>query len=234
MSAPTMSGAENSDVPIRDAACVLVVNSEAGEPKLLMGKRRAEQVFLPNKWVFPGGRVEDDDRALAASPAQPFVPPDLAHAIRPFVLAAIRELYEETGYGLTTQRPLSGATGPWRAFATAGISPAVENLVPLARAITPPGRVRRFDTWFFLAAASDLSDAPVLPDGELLDLGWFTLSGARLLDLPVITRLVLDDFAALHGSAAQSRGDARIPFYHFVNGAFRRDLISCKVDPSTP
>jgi 8-oxo-dGTP pyrophosphatase MutT (NUDIX family) len=234
MSAPTTSGAEPSDVPIRDAACVLVVNGEAGEPKLLMGKRRAEQVFLPNKWVFPGGRVEDDDRALAARHTVPFSPPDLADAIRPFALAGIRELYEETGYALSVRRPLSGAGGAWAMFTGAGISPATANLSPLARAITPPGRVRRYDTWFFVADARDLSDAPALPDGELLELGWFTLSEARRLDLPVITRLVLDDFAALHGSAAQSRGDVRIPFYHSVNAAFRRELISCNVAPSTP
>ena len=85
------------DVLIRDAACLLVADVSGSEPKLLMGRRRANQVFLPDKWVFPGGRVEDDDRRLAEDFVGSFWPEDLAAGIRPFALAAIRDLFEFTG-----------------------------------------------------------------------------------------------------------------------------------------
>jgi 8-oxo-dGTP pyrophosphatase MutT (NUDIX family) len=86
-----------SETPIRDAACLILVDRSEAEPRLLMGRRLATQVFLPNKWVFPGGRVEDDDRALAVQLAA-----DVAAAANDtnrlaFALAAIRELFEEAG-----------------------------------------------------------------------------------------------------------------------------------------
>ena len=51
----------------RDAATLVIVDTTSGEPRLLMGKRRATQVFMPNKVVFPGGRVDDDDRAVESA-----------------------------------------------------------------------------------------------------------------------------------------------------------------------
>lgn len=224
------------DVPIRDAACVLVVDASAPEPKLLMGRRRAEQVFLPNKWVFPGGRVEDDDRSLADGFGDGFSPADLASEIRPFALAAVRELFEETGLMVGRRGTLAGAVGPaWQAFAASGCVPIPAHLYPLARAITPPGRVRRFDTWFFLTGSTAILTDSALPDGELLDLGWFTLPEARNLDLPNITRLVLEDLAGLLTKARVSTDASEpLPYYYSDGTAFRRDLISCKVAPPTP
>jgi hypothetical protein len=113
--------------------------------------------------------------------------------------------------------------------------PDPAHLFPLARAITPPGRVRRYDTWFFVASASAVSADYATTDGELLDLGWFTLSEAGNLDLPNITRLVLNDVAAVIGNRPALRDtDEPLPFYYSVDSAFRRDLISCKVTPSPP
>jgi 8-oxo-dGTP pyrophosphatase MutT (NUDIX family) len=231
---PTTSSAV--DVPIRDAACVLVVDASGFEPKILMGRRRAEQVFLPNKWVFPGGRVEDDDRLLAQSFEEAFSPAGLAAEIKPFALAAVRELFEETGLMVGRRGTPSGPLGPaWQSFAASGCVPQPADLYPLARAITPPGRVRRFDTWFFLAGIDAVLNDSALPDGELLDLGWFTLPKARELDLPNITRLVLDDVAGVVGKArAVTDAGEPLPYYYSDGTAFRRDLISCKVAPPMP
>lgn len=234
-----MSGAPASepatDVSIRDAACLLIVDLTKSEPELLMGRRHADQVFLPNKWVFPGGRVEEEDRQFAAEFRGTFQPADLANEIRPFALAGIRELFEETGLLIGSPGPLHDPSAGWRTFALSGQTPAPEHLIPLARAITPPGRVRRYDTWFFVASTSALSADSAATDGELLDLDWFTLSEARDLDLPNITRLVLNDIGAAlkNGPGLRTPGEA-LPYYYSDNTSFRRDLISCKLAPPPP
>jgi 8-oxo-dGTP pyrophosphatase MutT (NUDIX family) len=112
-------------------------------------------------------------------------------------MAAVRETYEETGFILgqrPPQRPRSANPG-WRAFFSTGYAPDLAPLRYFARAITPPGMARRFDARFFIASASALSnpDAPLLlPAGELLDTRWLTLDETRHLDLPRITRRILD------------------------------------------
>lgn len=234
-----MPGAPTSqlatDVSIRDAACLLIVDLTKAEPKLLMGRRHANQVFLPNKWVFPGGRVEDEDRQFAARFPGTFSPADLADEIRPFALAGIRELFEETGLLIGSPGPLQDPSAGWRTFALSGQTPEPAHLIPLARAITPPGRVRRYDTWFFMASTSALSTERGVTDGELLDLDWFTLSEAGDLDLPNITRLVLDDVGAAikNGPGLRTSGEA-LPYYYSAKSSFRRDLISCKLAPPPP
>ena len=221
--------------PIRDAACLLVIDTTGTEPTLLMGRRHADQVFLPDKWVFPGGRVEDDDRALADGFTGAFAPTDLVHEIKPFALAAVRELCEETGFIIGRKDPFTNASVTWGTFAATGHTPAPAHLLPLARAITPPGRVRRYDTWFFMANANAISGNLATTDGELLDLGWFTFSKASDLDLPHITRLILGDVATLFQEARAFKQSADLlPYYYSDQSAFRRDLISCKVAPPVP
>jgi len=234
MSLPEASE-DPSTTPIRDAACLIIVDVSGREPTLLMGRRHADQVFLPDKWVFPGGRVEDDDRALAEDFTDAFAPADLAPAIKPFALAAVRELCEETGLIIGHKNPFTNPGITWETFAATGHSPAPARLLPLARAVTPPGRIRRYDTWFFMANADAISGNLAMTDGELLDLEWFTFSRAGDLDLPHITRLVLDDVATLFREArAFEQTTDQLPYYYSHQSAFRRDLISCKVAPSIP
>ena len=45
----------------------------------------------------------------------------------------------------------------WRRFFSYGVSPRLEALDFVARAITPPGRPRRFDARFFMADASEIA-----------------------------------------------------------------------------
>ncbi len=94
---PPAAAISDESTIIRVAACLVVVDTAAEEPTLLMGRRHANQIFLPSKWVFPGGRVDAEDRAMAEVFAGDFAPADLHHTIRPFALAAVRELSEETG-----------------------------------------------------------------------------------------------------------------------------------------
>lgn len=220
---------------IRDAACVIVIDHSKPEPTLLMGRRHADQVFLPDKWVFPGGRVDAADRTLADTFDGPYVPRNLAHELRPFALAAVRELSEETGLviGSDAKHDLQDC---WPAFTAAGYAPAPNHLYPLARAITPPGRVRRYDTWFFTASRTAVAEKQAAPDGELLDLNWFTVEDSRKLDLPNITRLVLDDVSARLQNPAHATEftGGELPFYYADACGFQRTLISCTMAQRTP
>jgi 8-oxo-dGTP pyrophosphatase MutT (NUDIX family) len=196
MSQPFDAAADLKDAPAtggrvrpRDAATVIVLRRDGPSPRVLMGRRAAGHAFMPSKWVFPGGAVDRTDaRAPAASELPPGtlamlmreVPRSRARALG---VAAVRELFEETGLRLA---PAAGA-----------LRPDLSALAYVARAITPPGRPRRYDTRFFLAAAERLATlAPAEHGGELDEIGWFALDDARALDLPAITRFVLDEVEA--------------------------------------
>lgn len=214
-------------IPIRDAACLILVDHSQSEPRLLMGRRLASQVFLPNKWVFPGGRVDEGDHALAAVMAETGSARNLHASQAPFALAAIRELFEEAGVVLGCRARDAQAVameGAWQPFAMSGLTPACNVLMPLARAITPPGFERRFDTWFFIADRRHADAQIYAPDGELLDLGWFTMAQVRGLDLPYITRLIVDDVASWLQNEPPDL-QPYIPFYFQAVEGYRRTLF---------
>ena len=177
----------------KDAASLILVWRDRAEPRLLMGRRAAGHVFMASKWVFPGGRLDRADHAApSASELAPATsawiersaPPRRARAL---ALAAVRETFEETG--LILGRPGSGrASGPWRAFLARGYLPDLAALAFLARAITPPGRSRRFDVRFFLAQAEALAELEPGPGcGELELIAWVSPAEMADLDLPAIT-----------------------------------------------
>ncbi|NJO54126.1 MAG: NUDIX hydrolase, partial [Bacteroidales bacterium] len=103
-------------------------------------------------------------------------------------------------------------------------------LAPLrfvARAITPPGRNKRFDTRFFVAEASaviDRIDGVIGPDAELVELAWVPLTETADLDMPMITRIILEEIAdqAAIGFAATTP----VPFYRFRNKVFARTILA--------
>lgn len=225
---------DTDKTPIRDAACVVVIDYESAEPTLLMGRRHADQVFLPDKWVFPGGRVDDFDRRIAWKYPLTYAPGDLAPEIRAFAVAAVRELDEETGL------LIGDLTAPpeFQSFCRSGGEvtrryPRTSELSPLARAVTPPGRVRRYDTWFFTVAATAAHATRGTGDGELIGLDWFTVAAARRLDLPNITRLILEDVVPrLAGGSLGTSNE--VPFYWPDSNGFRRTYTSCRgSDPAS-
>jgi 8-oxo-dGTP pyrophosphatase MutT (NUDIX family) len=215
----------DSDTPIRDAACLILIDRSEPEPRLLMGRRQATQVFLPNKWVFPGGRVDDEDRALAARLSEASGAQANATTLVAFAIAALRETFEETGIVVASHMPPGdGLEAAWQVSSEGGKFPGSDGLKPLARAITPPGRPRRFDTWFFVKDWSRHRQAGGSPDGELLDLGWFTLAEVRALDLPIITRYIVDDVASVLATGGDTPSPL-IPFYFQDVDGYRRTLI---------
>ncbi|MEP2642720.1 NUDIX hydrolase [Roseobacter sp.] len=191
---------------IRDAATVIVVRDRHIEPRILMGQRGANAAFMPNKFVFPGGAVDPTDRQtpLAAPIPEPCktrlradTAVDISHAL---TAAAIRELWEETGLALGIPGPWPGAVPTdWAEFAATGCVPTSAPLRFVFRALTPPGRPRRFDARFFTvdasALAGDLDDFTHASD-ELSHLQWVTLAQARSFDMPFITEVVLAEIGA--------------------------------------
>ena len=149
------SARANSDRALRprDAATlILIERSEPGRARVLMGKRHAGHRFMPGKFVFPGGRLEPEDRRMAAAGAlDPHVEAKLnarvrrpsPHFARALALAAIRETFEETGLAIGAPdhgAPANPPPGAWSRFAATGVTPALDAIDFLARAITPPGR----------------------------------------------------------------------------------------------
>jgi 8-oxo-dGTP pyrophosphatase MutT (NUDIX family) len=221
----------------RDAATLIIVDQASGEPRVLLGRRRLDMVFMPGRYVFPGGRVDKDDRHVASE--DDLRPSELSklmvamkgHAsiarARGLALAAIRETFEEAG--LLIGKPRGAATLPkaagWQRFFEHGYQPALGALRFFARAITPPGRPRRYDTRFFCVSATAIAHRIGVGDGELSDLEWHSIAHARALELPNITRVVLEDLGERIGAGALETSDVPVPFYHRLNGRYRRDLI---------
>ncbi|MDX2257593.1 MAG: NUDIX hydrolase [Hyphomicrobiaceae bacterium] len=238
---PRDAAAWPDDRPPRDAATLVLVDRSDGAPRILMGRRRSTQVFLPDKFVFPGGRADAEDRAAPRVGAlRPGCMSRLAVAVDPslmagaaeaLALAAVRETFEETGHVLgrrDTGGKLSdhAAGAGWAAFLAHGMKPDLSALTFFARAITPPGRPRRYDTRFFLADARAVAATAPPPDDELREIGWFTVTELRSMDLPNITRLVVEDLVHHDSLPPAARLDWHPPFYRYAETAFQRRLIA--------
>ena len=222
----------------QDAATLIVLDRSRPRSWVLMGKRHGRHAFMPSKYVFPGGRVEPEDRRMSvADELHPIVEAKLnARVRRPspgfaraLALAALRETFEETGLAIGVESavaPEAVPPGAWTRFAQAGVAPALGDLDFLARAITPPGRPRRFDARFFVVDASRIArrlDGVVHAEAELVDLVWTPLDQARELDLPRITLIALDELAA-----ALAAGLDRLrprPFYRELRGKRLREEV---------
>lgn len=221
----------------KDAATLIIVDRSGTEPRVLMGRRRADLVFMPNMFVFPGGRVDPADRiAPSADGLDPDVESRLlmemkgrisARRARGLAMAAIREAFEETGVvvGALAHAALSAPSEQWREFLAEGYLPVPGALRLLARAITPPGRPRRYDTRFFIADAESIAKRRDRLDGELSGIDWFTFEQMRALDLPRITRVIVEDLADHLAAGLESPQRRPFPFYFFRAGSFRRRLL---------
>jgi len=212
---------------IRDAATVVLIRRDGPAPRVLMGQRGKGAAFMPSKFVFPGGAVDPEDGAIPA--ARP-LPEDSARRlaeradpglVNALAMAAIRELWEETGLALSAPagtRP-EALSPDWQSFYDAGHFPAADALRFFFRAVTPPGRPRRFDARFFLADAERLAGPPddfSRAGSELGHLSWLTLDEARHLDLPFITEVVLAEIATR--LAAPVGDEHAVPFVHHEGG----------------
>jgi 8-oxo-dGTP pyrophosphatase MutT (NUDIX family) len=181
----------------RDAATLLLWRRSAKGLEVLMGVRNARHRFMPNRLVFPGGRVDAADRAApAAAPLSPAArtglerraTPRLAHAL---AVAAVRELHEETGL-------LLGRIEQGR------LLPDLAPLDYLCRAVTPAMSPVRFNARF-LTAPAEAASGTLAGSGELEFLDWYDVAAARGMELADITAKVLEEFHAVMALPAAAR-----------------------------
>lgn len=208
-----------TDTPIRDAATIILLRNHQSGPSVLMGQRGAKAAFMPNKFVFPGGAVDDNDHEIPLSGKLSSTcisrigeraNQSLAHGLS---VAAVRELWEETGLVMGTRAEWPEPPADWAEFAGTGHRPDASPLTFVFRAITPPGRPRRFDARFFFADADrldiDLDDFGSASD-ELSHLQWIGLNDVRSFDLPFITQVVL---AEVTKAGKMDQPPDSIPFF---------------------
>jgi 8-oxo-dGTP pyrophosphatase MutT (NUDIX family) len=220
----------------KDAATLILVDRSGPVPKVLLGKRHVRHKFMPGKFVFPGGGVDPTDKAMAvASALDPHAEMRLMQRFhkaspvraRALALAAVRETFEETGL-LLGQRGEAAKVpaGAWSEFARHKVLPDLVNIHFVGRAITPPGRLRRFDARFFTMDASAIAhrvEGVTGPDAELVELVWMPLTEAKQLDMPAVTGVMLEE---LDARIADGFGhDLPVPFYRMIRGSFLRELL---------
>ena len=165
----------NEIVAPRAASTVLLLrDSKANEIEVFMMVRHHQIEFSSGALVFPGGSVDAGDKEIVARTDLYSCGEGLSEADRGFRIAAIRETFEESGILLARAKGARALVDAGRAseIATAhraelnegkinflkvltddGLVLALDALMPYAHWITPEGMPKRFDTWFFLAAA---------------------------------------------------------------------------------
>ena len=202
------------DIPMppatpRPAATILLLRDGPTGLEVFMAVRHQGSSFMPGIWVFPGGAVDPDDAApalLETAAATAPLPGDAVSRI-----AGVREVFEEAGFLLarpsgggalvgrdrfahfhaTHRAALSGGAATFSAvMAAEGLAPAIDQMVPFARWITPVIRKKRFDARFYLARAPEGQEG-AHADRELTHSRWTNVADAL---------------------AAQRRGEIKIVF----------------------
>ena len=213
-----------SDDAIPAATLVLVREAASGPPELLMVERAGGMAFAAGAWVFPGGRIDDADRALGA-----------AVGIDAAAVAAIRETIEETAVPVALtpmpdaapSRDLQNALVAEASFADLlaryGFELDATALLPFARWVPKFHAVRRFDTLFFVARCPEGDWQPRVIEGECAGAAW--MSAAELLE-------------------REARGEARLIFptrrnlerlaQHSSFEDIRADALAHPIEPVTP
>jgi glyoxylase-like metal-dependent hydrolase (beta-lactamase superfamily II)/8-oxo-dGTP pyrophosphatase MutT (NUDIX family) len=157
-----------------DAAAVLVFERHAG--RLLWVKRSGELAFAPGFHALPGGRLDAEDESIPSTGGD-----DL-----PLRVAALRELFEETGVLVADRAVSAGDRATLRAgfdesaaegsrrMRALGLRFETRPLVPAGRWVTPahaPVAVR-YDTRFFAIAVDQVrelsADGREVDDAELV------------------------------------------------------------------
>jgi 8-oxo-dGTP pyrophosphatase MutT (NUDIX family) len=169
----------------RPAATIMLVRDGSTGPEVLLIERSPRSEFMPNLYVFPGGRVDEADHEFG----EEFAPPgsedsrveDLdGRAETAFRVAAIRELFEEVGILLAQGRNAAALTGDDLAalpLERAGLNAKTRGFADIIGArdlvletallevhghwITPEMMPQRYDTLFFTALAPPQQSAEV-------------------------------------------------------------------------
>ncbi len=218
----------------RDAATLILIDRSGPEPAVLMGKRHQAHAFMPDTYVFPGGRRDrNDGRVPVADELHPAVVeklmlkmanPATEYRARALAIAAVRETHEEVGIFIASD----GRSNPqpaWRAFGERGLAPRLSPLRFVARATTPPRQNRRFDTRFFACFRDEIGETDAEASNELLDVRWVPFSEMGAQPMPRITQAVIADLSAELENDASLPFGRPVPFYHARYGRFTREIL---------
>jgi 8-oxo-dGTP pyrophosphatase MutT (NUDIX family) len=186
-----------TETPVRPASTVVVMRDAPGGPEVFLVRRHHAVAFMAGAHVFPGGRIDDGDRAGQASWCDGVESARLALADQTpdeslaAHVAALRELFEEVGV-LLARRPDGefasfDSTEPSFAMARtaihdgerslhevvtgAGLRLALDAVIYFAHWVTPPLDIRRFDTRFFLARVPE-GQSPAHEERESTEGTW--------------------------------------------------------------
>ncbi len=209
----------------RDAATLVLLKKVGRRHCVLMGQRNRGHRFMPERYVFPGGRVDRGDgyapvgSELKRRTARHLEKSASPHRARALALAAVRETFEETGMILGTplkEKPKRVPAG-WQPFFDAGFAPDLRPLEYFCRAITPPYRPVRFNARFLVADGNQLQ-GDLGGTGELLYLDWVPIKEAMALELPNITRRVLAGLDDVIKNPDSFHRRKRAMLFHQVHG----------------
>lgn len=184
----------------RIASTIVLYTGPKDNPRILMGQRASRHDFMPSVYVFPGGRVDrSDNYAPYTGDLSPRTETILESVYSPrkaraIALATLRETYEETGLMLgTPETTVKNPKDPsWQAFIDKGLLPDLTGMEVFGRAITPPHRHKRFDTWFFVREVSEDIMATPSDSVELLNVDWFTFDRIQELKTHRATDMMLE------------------------------------------
>jgi len=209
----------------RDASSLILIDRSEPVFRVLVGKRARAHAFMPDMYVFPGGRRDASDSRLPVSaPLRPEVLDRLtlrtsarfsSATARGLATAAARELEEEVSLSLNP----GGQSGTFQ--------PDLSKLRFVARAITPPGRNRRFDTRFFACFTDEIDADTNSPkvSNELIDLTWISIDDTKQVALPFITEIILNDLHSALRANPELPFGAPVPFYLTRANRFLKDML---------
>lgn len=212
----------------RDAASIMLLDRSSGPIRVLVGKRNRAHVFMPDLHVFPGGRRDSGDRLIQwSTDVHPAVLDRLKAGyrqratesrLRAIALAALRELHEEASIAIGCASSANTALP---------FLPDLANLRYIARAITPPGHPRRFDTHFFALFADEAGIDPMdsRESWELEDLRWIDVNDASSVTMPDITEIILGELRENLSHDPSLPFGRPVPFFYTRRGRFIRDVF---------
>jgi len=236
--------------PVPGATAMLLRDGTAGL-EVLVQRRSADLVFVPGAHVFPGGRVEPVDhepvptsgRSLTDAEASAWLGVEAGG--RSYVVAAVRELFEEVGL-LLADGPVAAATRERRAVETGertladlcrdhDLTLRLRDLRYFGHWVTPPGAPRRYTTRFFVAPAPE-GQEPRHDGSEAVETEWVRPADALARfaagdwELILPTEVSLRALATFPDAASVLRHlDARPPLTDDHGG--RRVALPHEVDP---
>lgn len=193
----------------RDAASLILLRQRGRQHEVLLGKRASAHRFMPDVYVFPGGRLDLADRA---APVESDLAPSVADKMtrrwprekaRALAVAAVRETLEETGLSLGRMRD-------------GQLHADLGRLDYVARAITPTNSPIRFHARFFMTEVEE-RHGTVRDSSELHDLRWASLPEALELPIADVTEFVLGEVRR----RLQGWTPPGVPLFSYRNGAPR-------------